>query len=72
MVNLDPNLRAAAFAWFDLADQLWRQLPHAPSDEEFRRIAREHADATLTGLELLNRARRPTVTSPNATGVGMA
>jgi hypothetical protein len=56
---VDPEARAAAFAWFDRADVLWLKLKHARTDEEFRAIAREQADATMMGLKLLEQSGRP-------------
>jgi hypothetical protein len=55
---VDPEARKAAFAWFDEADRLWRQLADAETDEEFRRIAKECGEATMTGLRILERARK--------------
>lgn len=52
---VNKEIRAAAYAWFDRADELWSTLGGAKSDEEFRRIAQEHAEATMTGLSLLEK-----------------
>lgn len=57
---VDPEARKAANAWFDEADKLWRTLPDAETDEEFHRIAQECGEATMTGLRILERARKMT------------